>query len=215
MRCFALYRKLAFRPITPRRLFKLKTSILFFSLSKTNGTFIKLNLLEISAFNTVAGILFERLSSFHFSDTVFPTSLVVPFIDIHSSTWRSNVYFTEGSVLFLSYIMSHWEIPFNVICWWLLIQQKLLPEFQTKNHNCLQDMCIFLPYFKLNVFKSEFKIFINSKIYSSSSVLHLNKWCHHPPGCPSQQPGEFLDSAFSLPAPCRTRYQLPLFFLPE
>lgn len=167
MRCFALYRKLACRPITPLKLFKLKPSILFF-LSKTNGNFIKLtwNL-------TVAGLLFERLSSFGFSDPVFPTSLVVPFIDIHFSTWRSNIYFTEGSVLFLSYIMSRWEIPFNIICWWLLIQQKLLPEFQTKNRNCLRDMCIFLPYFKLNMSKSELKIF-----YQLQNLFYL--FCYSP-----------------------------------
>ena len=83
-RRFSLYKKLSQSHDTTGTSSTESHICLFFFSSKTNGNFLELNLLEISAtLNTIDDLLlFEVLSSFDLSDTQFPMSLVVPFTGI-------------------------------------------------------------------------------------------------------------------------------------
>lgn len=139
-----------------------------------NGNFIELNLPEFLAmFNMVDDLLlFETLSSFDLSDTKFPMSLVVPFTDFPFSAWRSNVYFTENPVLFLNYVIFPWEVSFNI--YMLMTPNPTKTPSWISDSKSLNDFSTYFPaLLQLNMFKSEFNIFtfINSKIYSSFSVL--------------------------------------------
>lgn len=165
--------KLVSRPITPLKLLLLKSSILFLK-SKTNGNLVERNF-TWNLSNNLTLLVTSFLKYFLLLTLVIPYSphpwlflLKVSFALPEDQMFILLRGLSSSWIMSFSHGKSHLTFP----CWWLLIEQKtLFLSFRFKKPNCLQDMCIFLSYFKCDIAQSEVKIFINPKIYSSSSVL--------------------------------------------